>query len=312
MIFLIFLSFFITLILINRVLPQLKRYTIDKPNNRSSHKRPTATGGGLIFALTGSIICSFSNFFIPLICLPISFIGFIDDNIGLKSLLRYIFQLIIALNLIYFSDLFSTVILFEKLTFILTILFLLLISTSIINFTNFMDGIDGLVAGCMAVILLTSSFYVDISLIIIFASLLAFLIFNWSPAKLFMGDAGSTFLGALFAGILLNCKELSDSIGLFIVSLPLLSDACICVIRRLISGQKFYMPHKLHLYQRLNQRGWSHSCISVLYIISTTFISVVFLIGGWEMALICFLIIFSIGFYLDQKVAVTFRDALNS
>ena len=104
MIFLIFLSFFITLILINRVLPQLKRYTIDKPNNRSSHKRPTATGGGLIFALTGSIICSFSNFFIPLICLPISFIGFIDDNIGLKSLLRYIFQLIIALNLIYFSS----------------------------------------------------------------------------------------------------------------------------------------------------------------------------------------------------------------
>lgn len=295
-----------------KLLPILRRYTLDKPNKRSSHLNPTPTGGGLIFALSGSIICLFSNFFIPLLCLPLSFIGFIDDNIGLKPFLRYIFQILIACNIIYFSSIYNSIISIQPFLLFLTIFTLLLLITSIINFTNFMDGIDGLVAGCMAIIILTSSFFVDKSVIIVFSSLLAFLIFNWSPAKLFMGDAGSTFLGAFFAGILLNCEEFTDAIGLFLVSLPLLSDAGFCVIRRLMAGQKFYKPHTLHLYQRLNQKGWSHSDVSLLYMIFTTVISIGLLVGGWLMAFGFFLMIFAIGLYLDQKVAITFKDSLNS
>ena len=254
----------------------------------------------------------FSNFFIPLICVPISLIGFIDDKFSLKSLPRYIFHVFISCILIYFSKVYYSLNLMEPIFFIGVIFFLILLSTSIINFTNFMDGIDGIVVGCMAVIMLASSFYVDKSLIIIFSSLIAFLIFNWSPAKVFMGDSGSTFLGALFVGVLLNCEKFSDAVGLFLISLPLLADAGFCVLRRLKAGQKFYEPHRLHLYQRLNQKGWSHSNVSIIYIISTSAIAISLLLGSLQIAFGCSVIIFAIGFYLDQKVAITFKNSLNT
>ena len=68
----------------------------------------------------------------------------------------------------------------------------------LINFTNFIDGIDGIVAGCFLVIFIMASVIIDNSYIPIASSLLAFLFFNWEPSRLFMGDIGSTFLGSIF------------------------------------------------------------------------------------------------------------------
>ena len=139
--------------------------------------------------------------------------------------------------------------------------------TAIINFVNFMDGIDGIVASNLLLTIYIISFYVPNSstLFIAVGSLIGFLILNWSPAKLFMGDVGSTFLGALLAGLILQAESWSQSLGFLLLTSPILLDAFICVVRRLISRQNIFRPHKLHLYQRLHQAGWSHAKITKLY-----------------------------------------------
>ena len=68
-----------------------------------------------------------------------------------------------------------------------------------------------------------------------------------------MGDTGSTYLGALLFGIIVNSNTIVNSISVLVVAFPILSDAFICVIRRFLSGQNIFKAHKLHLYQRLNQ-----------------------------------------------------------
>ena len=95
---------------------------------------------------------------------------------------------------------------------LLSVFVLLVIAvTAVINFTNFMDGLDGLVAGCMTVII--SALAVDLaapwSMWALLGSLIGFLVWNWSPAKVFMGDVGSTFLGAVFAGLVLQAPSWS-------------------------------------------------------------------------------------------------------
>ena len=73
------------------------------------------------------------------------------------------------------------------------------------------------------------------------------------------GDVGSTFLGAVFAALLLQSSSWLEALGYLLVATPLLGDACLCVVRRLLTGQNVFEPHRLHLHQRLHQSGWPHS-----------------------------------------------------
>ena len=140
----------------------------------------------------------------PLIALPLALVGFLDDRYSLPAIWRYCVQLFTALVLILFSPLVSLSV------DMLPLLFLLLISvTAVINFTNFMDGLDGLLGGCMFVIICTllvklSAPWSSWALV---GALFGFLIWNWCPAKLFMGDVGSTFLGAVFAFFVLQASS---------------------------------------------------------------------------------------------------------
>ena len=102
-------------------------------------------------------------------------------------------------------------------------------ATGIINFVNFMDGVDGIVAGCMIILISYSSLYIDINLLFIAFSLIAFLIWNWSPAKLFMGDTGSLFLGGLFVSILSKASSWELLMSLFIIATPLILDPLLCL-----------------------------------------------------------------------------------
>ena len=76
-----------------------------------------------------------------------------------------------------------------------------------------MDGIDGLVAGCILVILIAANFNNVNNLIPIIGSLAAFLIFNWQPAKIFMGDVGSTYLAVIYCDLIFKLPNLNDSIS---------------------------------------------------------------------------------------------------
>jgi len=143
-------------------------------------------------------------------------------------------------------------------------------------------------------------------------ALLGFLVWNWSPAKVFMGDVGSTYLGAVFAGLVLQVPSWPDALALLLVATPLVGDSCVCVPRRFIAGQRVFQAHRLHLFQRLHQAGWPHARVSSLYVSATAVLAMALLTGGllWVLALAALELL--IGVWLDQRVAVPFAVASRS
>jgi len=140
-------------------------------------------------------------------------------------------------------------------------------------------------------------------------SLLGFLFWNWSPAKVFMGDVGSTFLGAIFALLVLQASSWPEALAMLLVATPLLGDACLCVPRRMMAGQQVFQAHRLHLFQRLHQAGWPHARVSTFYISATVLLATAFLWGGLSWVIALAVVELLIGVWLDQKVAVPFAVA---
>ena len=145
--------FILTNFCIYKILPFLRSFLIDFPNNRSSHFNPTPSGGGISFVIVSLILSPFLKTKLVYICLPLAIMGFVDDKYSIPSKLRYFFQLITGLILIIFSPNFHFLSDLNSILGLFIFVFLLVSITGFINFTNFMDGIDGLVAGCMTVIL---------------------------------------------------------------------------------------------------------------------------------------------------------------
>ena len=299
-------SAFFTWVLLVVLAPQLRRRLLDQPNARSSHSLPTPRGGGVAFVLVGSAAVAFLGGWLPVLCMPLSLVGFLDDRHNLPAALRYGVQIATALVLLLISPWHLHSI------GLLPWLLLLIAATAVINFTNFMDGLDGLVAGCMAVLFSVAAFTGMPALWPMVGALLGFLLWNWSPAKVFMGDVGSTFLGAIFAGAVLQQTSFQAALGLLLVGTPLLADACLCVPRRLLAGQRVFQAHRLHLFQRLNQAGWSHTRVSSLFIGAVAVLALALLWGGlpWLITLAAFELL--LGIWLDQRVAVPFAIASRS
>ena len=292
--------------ILRALIPLFRRRLLDQPNPRSSHSLPTPRGGGLAFVLVGSTAVAFLGVWIPALCLPLALVGFVDDRHSLPAALRYGVQVATALVLLLISPWHLTSI------GLLPWLLLLIASTAVINFTNFMDGLDGLVAGCMTVLFSVAAFAGMPALWPLVGALLGFLIWNWSPAKVFMGDVGSTFLGAVFAGVVLRAPSWPEALALLLVATPLLGDAFLCVPRRLLAGQQVFQAHRLHLFQRLHQAGWPHGRVSSLYIVATAVLALALLCGGlpWLITLAAFELL--LGIWLDQRVAVPFAIASGS
>ena len=302
--------------LLRATIPMLARLLLDQPNARSSHQQPTPRGGGVAFVLVAAlanVIFLVAVHLRPLdlqsglllIAVPLSVVGFFDDRYSLSASCRYGVQVFTALLLLWLSPI----------SFPWQMLPLLIVAiTAVINFTNFMDGLDGLVAGCMAVALAAVALRLAAPWPIwaLVGALLGFLIWNWSPAKVFMGDVGSTFLGAVFAGLVLQAPSWQEALGLLLVATPLLGDACLCVPRRLLAGQQVLQAHRLHLFQRLHQAGWPHARVSSLYIGATAVLALALLWGGllWLITLAAFELL--LGIWLDQRVAVPFAIASRS
>ena len=138
-------------------------------------------------------------------------------------------------------------------------------------------------------------------------SLVAFLFFNWNPAKIFMGDVGSTFLGAIFAGLVFNSNKLFEIFEFILFGSPLLFDAFTCVLRRFFNRQNIFSAHRQHLYQRLHQAGWSHGKVSFVYILSTFVICLSKVLFGLKVAFCSMFVIILLGFYLDRYIAISFK-----
>lgn len=282
-------SFLLSLLLTGAVKYYLSAQLLDIPNERSSHQRPTPRGGGLgflaAFAIASAIALSLSyltpdrlppsqlqpnplRLAAPLLLLAIA--GYLDDRQGLPASARYAVQLTAAaIALASFgnfpgSDAFS-------LPLQLAIALLTAIAiTAAINFYNFMDGLDGLVGGSTAIQLASFALLLGQPLWWLLAAALAgFLYWNWSPAKIFMGDVGSTVLGASVAIAILTAATPSQAGWAALATLPLIGDAVFTLFRRLLRRENIFQAHRSHLYQRLQQSGWSHANVATLYMVLT-------------------------------------------
>ena len=278
--------------------PKLEILFLDLPNLRSSHSKPTPRGGGISFVIVGSLmhllIYEGIGRWIPLICVPLALVGLRDDYSSLPAGLRYLIQVCTAGVLVVMAKPH-----FTGLEFIP----LVIMVTAIINFTNFMDGIDGLLAGC-GIILMASTSSWGIS-----GAVFGFLLWNWNPARIFMGDVGSTFIGSVFVGLALQETTQLKLIHILLIGFPLFADSGICLLRRMAHRQEIFKPHRLHLYQRLNKSGWSHKKVALLYILSTILLYISYKAWGPLMLFNSILLVFFMGIYLDQKVAASFVDS---
>ncbi|RYG10660.1 MAG: glycosyltransferase family 4 protein, partial [Chitinophagaceae bacterium] len=154
----------------------------------------------------------------------------------------------------------------------------LILSLSIswlINLFNFMDGIDGIAASEAIFVLAALAFFSYQAkefdqfyfLLLCTAPLIGFLFLNWQPAKIFMGDIGSTFLGCLIGGLCL-CAINANIINIYAAIILLgcfVVDATWTLSYRLISGQKWYQAHRSHNYQILSRKLGSHQKVTMLY-----------------------------------------------
>ena len=284
---------------------------MQEPNSRSSHNSPKPSGGGIAFVFAITSIDLFLDNKFSLLCLPLAIVGFLDDVFILKKSIRYLSQFLTSILILYQSNIFDNNLNnLDPLLIIFIIFSLIIFITGIINFTNFMDGADGLICACLIIVFGVASIKLSPFLLIIVASLIGFLPWNWQESKVFMGDGGSTFLGALLAANLV--KEFSyDSIKILAVSSPLFLDALICLLRRFSLNQPIFKAHNLHLFQRLYQSGMSHSKITLIYLFASSILGL-FVVLDLNFLLIPSLVfIVSIGIYLDNYVAIPFRVSLD-
>lgn len=301
-------SIFFAYIFLRYLLPFLQRNLLDVPNLRSSHVKPIPKGGGIVFVIIGSFGALLFGNFIPIYCIPISLIAFLDDKINLPVLVRYFVQIstsfLILINYTptWLIDLDMNFILKDLLYF-----FIVFSMTAIINFSNFMDGLDGFLSSTMLIIFLFISHNFLPSYYPLCGALIGFIIWNWQPAKIFMGDVGSIFLGSIFAGSLLEFNSIDVPINLLLCASPILIDPVICVIRRFFTGQNIFLSHKSHLYQRLHQAGWSHSKVSLTYAFAIFIICMVNRIYGLSIQSLVTFIILCVGIILDKFYASPFK-----
>ena len=269
---------------------------IDTPNERSSHKRPTPTGGGIIFS---SVYLASSAYFLNaaeypiyqylLILIPIyilAVIGFIDDVKQISPLFRLFAHFSLAIWCIYQLGGFPSLDFygFEINSKFLTSIFGVLFFVWLLNLYNFMDGIDGIasletITACIsiAIFLFLDNQQMDFwALPLLLASVVSgFLFLNFPKAKIFMGDAGSSFLGACLASMaIMHAKEDPDFFWIWVILLAVfITDSTLTLFYGVLNKEKVYIAHKSHLYQIAAEKYSSHSKVSL----SVAFINVFWL-----------------------------------
>ena len=303
-----FIPIFITFFILKITIPYFKIYIPAIPTNRGMHRIIKPTGGGISFVLIYITVAIFRGFYLPLISFPLALIGLLDDKLNISSKAKFVAQTLTVLAIIIFLKNNQVTFLntFLENNFLYYLIFSL-IGISIINFINFMDGIDGLVCGSFIVLLFIlnpskNEFYPLIGALLGFSKL------NWDSSKIFMGDAGSLFLGSFIVSILFKSNDSIDFIKILLLMTPLIIDPFITIIRRIATSQRIFSAHKLHLYQRLVSNGLSHSQVSLIYILSIFFLGIFYKFSSVIYLSIASLLIILLGVFLDKKFALRFHQ----
>ncbi len=251
---------------------------IDQPNHRSSHKQPTPGAGGIGIVLgvgAGLLAASALGRALPAGALAVfaaasvvAIVGLIDDFRRLPPGLRLLVQTAAAAAVVTVNGAFETLPLPGPLdvhlpSVVLGWLFSLLWITAITNFFNFMDGIDGLaggqaVASCCGVLLAGWSANASLLAACTAMASFGFLLHNWSPARVFMGDVGSGFLGFLLASLpfLAPIDRRGDAAVAVGIGLALfLLDPLETLFRRAMARKPLTSSHREHVYQQFLEPG---------------------------------------------------------
>ena len=291
-------SFVISFLIVPVIIKySLKKNLLDIPGRRKIHKKVTPSMGGIAiffgFFLSSLIWVDFSMWseikFILVALFVIFFIGVRDDLVPLRAVLKLIGQILAASLLIFLFDLrldslygiMGITDLPDPLSYVLTIFTIIIITNSF----NLIDGLDGL-AGTIAIIALFcfgTWFYLvgDTTFAILsytmLGAILAFLIFNWEPSEVFMGDTGALVIGMLLAILAIHFINVNyaqsfespykfvSSIGTaacFII-IPLVDTSRI-IILRLLKGKSPFKPDKSHIHHAIMRLGKTHSQTTII------------------------------------------------
>lgn len=282
---------------------------VDYPNARRINKKPMPSAGGLSTVLAFSVSSLFLmplitplgylgetywNYIWPVVLggWLVALTGLIDDAKELKPLPKLL-GIILAASLIWwltdfrlddFKIPFGGPHLFFKdwLSYILTVIWIVAIT----NAVNLIDGLDGLVSGVSIISLITMgivsyfflpvhNLFLTLTIFVLVMAIAGFFPYNYHPAIIYGGDTGALFIGFMIAVLSLqglkNATAVAVVTPMIILGVPI-SDTLMAIVRRKLSGQKFYMPDKNHLHHRLLSLGLTHrGTVLVIYGISMIF-----------------------------------------
>ncbi|MEK9672141.1 MAG: glycosyltransferase family 4 protein [Rhodospirillaceae bacterium] len=252
---------------------------IDVPNERSSHLAPTPTGGGIVIVLAVLPLWSLSTpggaFYLLIPAAGLAVLSLWDDFKGLGAPARLAGHFV-AVAAVLYADPALAGAAARILPAPAAITVTALAWVWFINLFNFMDGVDG-IAGVetltigLGVALLAVAGGIGQDLagagLITGAATLGFLIWNWHPARIFMGDVGSVPLGFLLGWLLLSLAAEGAWAAALILPGYYLADATITLIHRAMRGEAVWRAHRSHFYQRSAQNGLGHHEVSGMVLI---------------------------------------------
>jgi len=255
------------------------RAILDHPNARSSHAVPTPRGGGVavIVALLAGLLAAqmrwpvYGFYFVMTAALGLAALSWLDDLRGLPAWLRLVGQAIAVLVAMpwlgFGGDVFQNL-----LPPAAALVLSALVWLWFLNLFNFMDGIDGISAVEAASVGLGLALISGITAhsvmgpmpgLAVAAAAAGFAVWNWQPAKVFLGDVGSVPLGFLIGGLLLKLAADGYWAPALILPLYYLADASITLVRRMARGARVWEAHREHFYQRAVAAGRSHAQVSL-------------------------------------------------
>jgi Fuc2NAc and GlcNAc transferase len=301
----------------------LRHALLDRPNERSSHSVPVPRGGGLailvslliaLLLLKGRPGAADWPFWLALAgIVPTTIAGLIDDRWSIPARVRVLVHCVTALAFVPLA--LAAYDPGYPLAFWLLGAWWTFATVAAINVVNFMDGIDGIIAVQTIVFGLHLALLATAPETILFTVALAgaaggFLLWNWPPARIFLGDAGSGSLGALgmIGGLLVLREGAIEMLPVFLPVAPLFADATVTLLRRAARGERLAEAHREHLYQRLANGGWGHRRVTLLYGGLAVAGSVVAQLAGtavWPALLILYATaVLVVGLILERWVAV--------
>ena len=269
--------------LIGRIRSVLLRHQLlDHPNERSSHTQATPRGAGLgvlAAVLPAWLVLAFlvapqsgpgdvAGWLIPLSALMLAAVSFVDDLRGLSQLVRFTVQAVVVIAGVQFL---SGPIFQGLLPPVIDTVLAAIVWLWFINLFNFMDGIDG-IAGVEAVGIGLGLYAIGAAFmplaagygqaLTIAAAMAGFLVWNWQPARIFLGDVGSIPLGFLLGWLLLDLAARGMWQAALILPLYYFADASLTLLCRLLRGAVIWQAHREHCYQIAVRRGRSHAKVS--------------------------------------------------